>query len=141
MIAFTAKTWPSDRWPNFNPFGFDRSMICSHTGKFFIDPEFMDDVQNIRHDIDRSLVVTSMFRDPTHPAEAKKAKPGAHPRGKAIDIGVNTGEFIHELVHLAYKYNMTGIGISTKVSGKFVHMDQVQPEECHIYRPALWTYS
>ena len=113
MIGFTKDTWPQDRWPNFNPFGYDRAMVCSHTGKFFIDPEFMDDVQSIRDELNRSMTVTSFYRDPTHPVEAKKAKPGAHPRGKAID----------------------------KAGSKFVHMDQVQPQEySHIYRPAFWTY-
>ena len=141
MIAFTAKTWPHDRWPNFNPFGFDRNMVCSHTGKFFIEPEFMDDVQSIRFELDRSLIVTSMFRDESHPVEIVKPKPGAHPRGKAVDIGVTYGGMIHELIGLGYKYNMTGIGVSTKAGSKFVHFDQVQPGECHIWRPSFWTYS
>tara|TARA_R110000787_G_scaffold31886_8_gene84427 strand:+ start:2488 stop:2913 length:426 start_codon:yes stop_codon:yes gene_type:complete len=141
MIGFTKDTWPQDRWPNFNPFGYDRAMVCSHTGKFFIDPEFMDDVQSIRDELNRSMTVTSFYRDPTHPVEAKKAKPGAHPRGKAIDIACTTGEQIYDLVELAYKFGMTGIGASNKAGSKFVHMDQVQPQEySHIYRPAFWTY-
>jgi zinc D-Ala-D-Ala carboxypeptidase len=51
-------------------------------------PEFMAKLQKLRETYGAPMKVTSGYRCPQHPIEAKKARPGAHASGQAVDIGV-----------------------------------------------------
>jgi DNA-binding NarL/FixJ family response regulator len=53
------------------------------------------------------MKITSGYRCPKHPIEAKKAAPGAHSTGLACDIGVSGSE-AHQVLLLAME------GLSTK---------------------------
>lgn len=60
------------KYPNFTKKEFD----CQHTGKNFMTVEFMDKLQELRNRFKRVMKITSGYRDPSHPVEAKKANPG-----------------------------------------------------------------
>jgi hypothetical protein len=53
------------------------------------------------------MKVTSGYRCPQHPIEAKKARPGAHASGQAVDIGVQ-GSDAHTLLRMALEAGFTG---------------------------------
>jgi len=73
------------RYPNFRPEEFR----CRHTGRLRMDPGFMERLQRLRSAYGRSMVITSGYRDPTHPAEAAKTSSGAHTLGRACDVAVH----------------------------------------------------
>ena len=79
--------------------------------------------------------VTSGYRCPQHPIEAKKAAPGAHASGCAVDIGVE-GQDAHRLLKLAFAAGFTGIGVQQKGSGRFIHLDTLEGGP----RPNVWSY-
>jgi hypothetical protein len=71
-------------YPNFSAQEFN----CSHCGQNEMKPEFMAKLQKLRETYGSPMKVTSGYRCPQHPIEAKKASPGAHASGLACDIGV-----------------------------------------------------
>ena len=62
---------------------------CSHCNKEGIDTNFMEKIEALREQLGFPFIVTSAYRCAEHPIEARKASPGAHTTGKAIDIGVH----------------------------------------------------
>jgi zinc D-Ala-D-Ala carboxypeptidase len=113
-------------------------MKCSHTGLEKMDAGFMELLTELRAAYAKPMRVTSAYRDPTHPIEAKKSKPGAHTTGKAVDIAVARGE-AYELMHLAFAMGFTGIGVQQKGDGRFIHLDNMT-EEDGFPRPTVWSY-
>jgi zinc D-Ala-D-Ala carboxypeptidase len=110
-------------YPNFSAQEFN----CSHCGQNEMKPEFMAKLQKLRETYGAPMKVTSGYRCPQHPIEAKKASPGAHASGLACDIGVQ-GEEAHRLLALALEAGFTGIGVQQKGSGRFLHLD-TRPEK------------
>jgi len=106
-------------YPNFSKAEFD----CKHTGKNEMQPDFMAKLQAMRTEAGFAFRVTSGYRDPTHPQEAKKAAPGWHSKGRAVDIACDATT-AHRLLVLACKHGFTGIGLSQR-EGKprFIHLD------------------
>lgn len=104
----------------------------------YMDPEFMRLVVQLREELGFAFPVTSAYRCPEHPAEAKKSSPGAHTSGKAIDIQLS-GARAYRLLKAALEHGMVGVGLNQKGNHKtrFVHldMDVSQPN-----RPWVWTY-
>lgn len=123
------------RWPNFTR----AELACRHTGECRIHPDFMDRLQALRRAFGRPMRVTSGYRHPTHPAEAGKARPGAHSLGRAADIQVE-GEDAVRLMSLAYQLGFTGIGVQQKGHGRYIHLDDVPTGRADIPRFALWSY-
>jgi zinc D-Ala-D-Ala carboxypeptidase len=123
------------RWPNFSI----TEMRCKHTGKDGMHPEFMDRLQALRVKYARPMKITSAYRHETHPVEAKKRTPGAHTKGRAVDVAV-LGADAYRLVQLATEFGFTGIGVSQKPDGaRFIHLDDVTSKD-GFARPALWSY-
>jgi len=117
----------------------DKEMACSHCGASNMDPEFMDALDRLREAYGKPLAVTSGYRCPEHPIEARKARAGAHSTGKAADLAVDRGE-AHELLKLAMEMNkFTGVGIQQKGSGRFIHLDTCEEPEMSP-RPTIWSY-
>ena len=116
----------------------DDELKCSHTGNNEMCDNFMSKVNAIRHECGFPFTVTSAYRDPEHPIEARKAKAGAHASGRAIDIAVR-GHQAHQLIQVAIKHGMTGIGVQQKGSGRFIHMDDLT-EADGFPRPTVWSY-
>lgn len=80
------------------------------------------------------LTVNSGYRDPAHPVEAKKEKPGAHAQGRAVDLAWPAGGAAkRKLIETAFDMGFAGIGIE----GRFLHLDNGND---NAPRPSFWTY-
>ena len=77
-------------------------------------------LDNLREAYGYPIKLTSTYRSPEHPIEAKKAKPGEHTYGAAVDIACVGGEATYKLVKSAIEVGFTRIGISRK--NNFVHV-------------------
>ena len=119
------------KYQNFTKREFD----CSHCGKNEMQPDFLQKLQALRSVYGRPMRVTSGYRCPEHPIEAKKVKPGAHASGCACDIGID-GADAHRLLKLAFAAGFTGIGVQQKGSGRFIHLDTLEGG----LRPNVWSY-
>lgn len=121
------------RWANFSR----GELQCSHTG--LENPntiEFtrvMDFAQALRDHLGVPLGVSSGYRSPTHPTEAKKKKPGQHSKA-AIDLKVPM-KYCHQAIKFAMLNGVTGLGVNlTGDPGtRFIHFD-------FRTRPAAWSY-
>lgn len=106
-------------YPNFSKEEFD----CSHTGHNKMRPEFMETLQMIRTTFGKPLIISSGYRDPSHPVEAVKDKPGEHTYGLAADIKIS-GADVADFLTIAYGYGIRRFGIkqSGPHNGRFVHI-------------------
>lgn len=120
-------------YPNFSESEFK----CSHTGKSAMHPDFMARLQRLRTAYGKPMKITSGYRDPTHPIEAKKAAPGAHASGRACDVAIRGAEAV-KLLKLALEHGFTGIGVQQKGEGRFIHLDDIEDGTQH--RPMIWSY-
>ena len=122
-------------YPNFTKEEFD----CKHSGINEMKPEFMAMLQQLRTAYGSPMFITSGYRDKTHPIEAKKSRPGAHATGQAADIGVDRSD-AYKVLKLALEIGFTGIGIKQKGSGRFLHLDNIEPDTKDFLRPTIWSY-
>jgi len=111
---------------------------CQHTGDDGIEDGFLVKLNTIRHECGFAFIVTSGYRAPEHPIEAKKASPGAHATGRAVDIGVR-GDRALKLIEVALKHGMTGIGVKQKGDSRFIHLDDLDGDD-RFPRPTIWSY-
>lgn len=132
-------TWES-------PYFTKEEMRCQHTGFDGMDAQFMELLTELRGAYGKPMRVTSAYRHPTHPIEAKKTKKygtgkaGSHSTGRAVDIAVERGE-AWELLNLALAMGFTGIGVNQKGDGRFIHLDNIKPDEFDRFlRPTVWSY-
>ena len=105
---------------------------CTHTNLNSMDHEFLVKLDELRERVGFPFIITSGYRDATHPAEARKAEPGTgtHCQGIAADIAVSNGFERMNIVHEAIK-----MGFSIGVAKGFVHVDDRKTT------PVMWTYS
>ena len=118
-------------WPNFTERELRCKCGCNRTNP---NPEwvpFMDKIQKLREIIGEQLPVSSAYRCPDHPIEAKKAKAGHHSHA-AIDLQVSYG-LAHRVITEGLKLGFTGLGVSQKGSGRFIHFDLRTT-------PTVWSY-
>ena len=127
----TPAQWDKQRelYPNFPKSDFD----CKHSGRNEMKHEFMVVLQAIRNEYNAPMRVTSGFRHPTHPIEAKKMRPGEHTFGMSADIACNNGADRFRLVTIALKHGITRIGIAKT----FVHLGLGAPG---LPLNVLWEY-
>ena len=85
-----------------------------------MNPELLEKLDQLREAYGYPIKLTSTYRSPDHPIEAKKAKPGEHAYGAAVDIACVGGEATFKLVKAAIEVGFTRIGISRK--NNFVHV-------------------
>ena len=106
---------------------------CTHTNKNEMDHEFIRNLDTLRGICGFPFIITSAYRDATHPVEARKKEPGTgtHCQGIAADIKVSNGFERMNLVHEALKMSFGGIGVSKS----FIHIDDRKTT------PVMWTYS
>lgn len=96
-------------YPNFSKSEFD----CKHTGLNEMRPEFMDVLQAIRTEYGKPMSITSGYRHPSHPVEAKKGHSnGEHTKGACADVACNNGADRYRLIVIALKHGVTRIGIA-----------------------------
>jgi len=79
-----------------------------------MDPKLLEMLDTLRENYGYPIKLTSTYRSPEHPIEAKKAKPGEHTYGAAVDIACIGGEATFKLVKAAIQTGFTRIGISRK---------------------------
>ena len=118
-------------YPNFSEAEFK----CKHCGKVDMSADFMFRLQRLRNEYGKPMVVSSGYRCPQHPNEAKKAQPGVHAKGVAADIAIH-GQDAYRLLKLAFAHGFTGIGVNQKGNGRFVHLDMMTEPP----RPNVWSY-
>lgn len=119
------------KYPNFS----EAEMACKHTGICKMDAEFMDVLQAIRNEFG-PMRVTSGYRHPSHPIEAKKQTPGEHTLGRCADIAVE-GKQAFRLIQIAIKHGITRIGVQQKGAGRFIHIGLGGPG---FPSPTVWSY-
>jgi uncharacterized protein YcbK (DUF882 family) len=100
-----------------------------------MNPELLEKLDQLREAYGYPIKLTSTYRSPDHPIEAKKAKPGEHAYGAAVDIACVGGEATFKLVKAAIKVGFTRIGISRK--NNFVHVGIGYPGAPET---TIWTY-
>lgn len=115
-----------------------REMACSHCGESHMDEEFMEKLDELRERFGKPLAVSSAYRCPEHPVEARKSTKGAHVYGKAADFAVSHWD-AHKVLQHAMELGFTGIGIQQKGDGRFIHVDTCTSDE-KAPRPTVWSY-
>ena len=95
----------------------------------------MGKLQAFRMQYGKPMRITSGYRCPEHPLEAKKSKPGAHASGLACDVGVD-GQEAYDILKLAFQLGFKGIGVNQKGTGRFIHLDMLEEAP----RPNVWSY-
>ena len=113
----------------------DDELRCSCCGELVFDEAFRARLNRIRDDFARPMRITSGYRCPSHPIEAKKSKPGTHSLGVAVDVGVAYGE-AYELIEVAMRHGIKRIGVNQKGSGRFIHLDASTEHPS----PTVWSY-
>ena len=116
-------------YPNFSKEEFD----CKHTGNNEMKPDALEVFQAMRDRLGFPLIVTSGYRDPTHPIEQRKEQPGSHAAGTAADFFATNGELRFKIIQAALECGAVGIGINRT----FIHVDVGHP---HMPRPAAFPY-
>jgi zinc D-Ala-D-Ala carboxypeptidase len=102
------------------------------------DLGFLATLNAIRKECGFSFPLSSAYRCPLHPIEARKQRLGAHTTGKAVDVLAN-GEKALEIVRVAQKHGIQRIGIQQKGGGRFIHLDACTTED-GFTNPAIWSY-
>ena len=115
-----------------------RELVCQHTGEENPNvAEFtalIDLVYKLRLKMGIPFRVSSAYRHPTHPIEAKKLTgPGQH-TAAAIDIRVPILD-CHRFMKEAFKMGFTGIGVNLtgEYGQRFIHLDLRET-------PKVWSY-
>lgn len=105
-----------------------------------MDNAFVEKMDALREAYGKPMRVTSAYRCPEHPIEAKKTKPGAHASGHAMDIGVH-GDEAHKVLELAVAMGFSGIGVAQKgdIASRFIHIDDIENGD-GFPRPWVWSY-
>ena len=113
-------------------------LMCSHCKASGMDQQFMEKIVDLRERLAFPFPVTSGYRCPEHPIEARKSSAGAHSTGMAIDIKVS-GKQAYRLVQAALDTGFTGIGINQKGDNRFIHLDTIENSSARP-RPWVWSY-
>lgn len=115
----------------------EKELACSCCGTNHFDDEFLALLNKMREQCGFPFPVSSGYRCPNHPIEAKKKSPGAHTTGQAVDI-LAYGARAQELVRCALNNNIKRIGIAQKgdIKTRFIHLDVAQG----LPSPAFWSY-
>lgn len=120
------------KYPNFSK----REMACKFTGRCNMDAEFMALLQTIRIRYGKPMVVSSGYRDPSHPSERTKARPGEHTHGRAVDISVRGADAL-ELLAVALELGITRVGVAQKGTSRFLHLGLGADG---LPSPMVWSY-
>jgi len=100
-----------------------------------MNPKLLEKLDQLREAYGYPIKLTSTYRSPDHPIEAKKEKPGEHSHGAAVDIACVGGEATFKLVKAAIEVGFKRIGISRK--NNFVHVGIGYPGAPET---TIWTY-
>ena len=126
-----------DNYPNFKATEFN----CKHTGLNEMKPEFMEWLQTLRTEVGIPFIISSGYRHPTHPVEARKSSPGAHSKGIAVDIAVMDGSTAGRIIEAAMMLGVKGVGVAQDNrrarTSRFIHLDLMDRGVDNI---VFWSY-
>ena len=119
----------------------DHELVSPDTGQHSMDADFMAQIEELRTEYGKAMILTSAYRTPEHNAQVSSTGAnGPHTTGRAVDVLVS-GADAFDLIELAIEIGFTGIGI--KQSGphnkRFVHIDNLTEADGYP-RPRVWTY-
>jgi uncharacterized protein YcbK (DUF882 family) len=117
---------------NYGKYFTEAEFACKHCNVAKMDQAFIDKLNQLRDKYGKPLTISSGYRCPDHPIEAKKTVSGMHSTGKAADVAVQ-GEEALAVLSLAMQLGFTGIGVQQKGNGRFIHLD------CRD-KPTIWSY-
>ena len=122
-----------------NPYFSEDELRCKGTDECSMNDSFMEKLINIRSELDRPMIINSGYRHPAHNSAIGGVKDSAHVFGRAVDIAA-IGEVAYEIVRLAIKNGMTGIGVAQRGAHdrRFIHLDDMS-SDTHP-RPWIWSY-
>lgn len=103
---------------------------CQCTGNNEMKDEFIHKLDELRKACGFPFVISSGYRDPSHPIEARKSKAGTHAQGIAADIAVSGGAERYKIVSEAMRLGFTGVGVAKT----FIHVDIRETT------PVVWEY-
>jgi len=119
---------------NFHP-AVDVKLLCTcnhvDCDKRSVNQETLDRVQLVRNEAGRGLRVNSGGRCPNHPDELHRTTPADHQKGNGIDISINNGVELCEIITLGIKHGFNAIGVAKT----FVHLGYR-----HGSKPVAWPY-
>ena len=126
-------------WGKYAPFFYKDEFDCKHTGQNKMTEEFMDRLLDLRKELGIPFIITSGFRHPTHPVEARKSAPGKHTEGIACDIQATNGTTAGVIIEAALRHGFKGIGVAQDTgrarNSRFVHLDLRSSAS-----PVFWSY-
>jgi uncharacterized protein YcbK (DUF882 family) len=97
------------KYPNFKASEF----ACRHCGVVDMQPEFMNRLQALRTEYGKPMRITSGYRCPNHPVEARKPHSrGEHTLGMCADVACTNGTDRYQLITIALKHGFHRIGIA-----------------------------
>lgn len=112
---------------------------CKHCRQNLIDHAFVQELDDLRHNLGFPLVISSGYRCPDHNAKVSSTgRTGPHTTGRAADIAVSHAR-AHEVLQVAMTMGFSGIGVNQKGSSRFIHLD-VLPDAPGQPRPTVWSY-
>ena len=114
---------------------YREEFACQYTGENEIKDEFIERLDELREACGFPFVITSGYRSPSHPIEAKKKIAGQHSKGNAADIRVTDGIQRFKLVEQAIALGFTGVGVASS----FIHVDTRDLHDDGL-GPVMWTY-
>jgi len=123
------------RWKNFTPSEF----ACTHCGENKIKYGLIDTLQDIRDEVGSPLRISSGYRCPHHPIEARKATPGEHSEGTCADVAVSHETAWHVLKAAMAHPRVTGVGVNQRGTGRFIHIG-IGEGKTGRPRPRVWSY-
>lgn len=101
-----------------------------------MDQDLINKLDELRTKFGRPIKINSSYRSCSHNAEVSGVSDSQHLTGHAVDVAVEPGSYIYDLVGKAVMVGFTGIGVNKKTGEEgFVHLDN-RP---YIDR-AMWTY-
>lgn len=107
---------------------------CKHTRKLFFEPDFLIRLDELRRRCGFPFKITSGYRHPTHPIEARKGgRSGRHTFGDAADILITDGVRRYVFLKHAFDMGFNGIG----AADTFCHIDDRPPSS---RSPNFWKY-
>ena len=125
--------WEKTRWPSFKEEEFMCKCGCLQTNMHSVT---LDLLQKLRNMCGFPLVITSGYRCPTHnKSVSHTGEAGPHTTGKAVDIKVDRQK-AYTVLKCALILGFTGIGVSQKGEGRFLHLDNINDTT----RPTVWSY-
>jgi zinc D-Ala-D-Ala carboxypeptidase len=111
-------------WSVYAPYFKESEFVCSHTGLCYMQESFMRKLLIARLIYNAPMTISSGYRHPTHPIEARKKQAGYHSHGIAADIACWSDQ-AYDITKIAYQLEFRGIGTSQSPSrsARFIHLD------------------